>query len=104
MIREFKEGDIDVTLKDNGKSALLFFIPDHCAGCKRAINILNGINTDGWDIALVNTENFAFRDLISDNDVTTAPTLIYNNGTVREKIYGLKRFLDTYKKIFGIEG
>lgn len=84
---------------NEGNAAYLFHIPGHCAGCKRAISILQGMNTDDWTIYLINAEDKSNAELIEKYHVTTAPTIIiFKDGEEVEKLIGLKAFLDNKEK------
>lgn len=86
---------------DNGKTALLFHIPGHCAGCKRVIKILETKSLTDWTIYKVDSECGDFTDLISQYQVQTAPTIItFENGEQKDVIAGLKDFIEK-KEIFG---
>lgn len=79
-----------------GKVALVFHIPGHCAGCKRAISILKTKNLDDWSVFLINAEDESNAGLIKGYNVSTAPTIIvYENGNEINKLVGLKAFLDS---------
>lgn len=83
------------------KSALLFHIPGHCAGCKMAIQVLNKLNTENWDIVLVNAEDELLEYLVTKHNISQTPTIVvFNNGKEVETIVGLKEFL-AKQKMFG---
>lgn len=90
----------NINLTGNGKEALLFYIPGHCAGCKRAISILETKELKDWEIYLVDSEDENNRPLIEKYNVSTAPTIVtFNNGEVDQAIVGLRDFLQK-KEIF----
>lgn len=83
------------------KSALLFYIPDHCAGCKMAIQVLNKLNTENWDIVLVDSKCDELNYLVTKYNISTAPTIVvFEDGKEVETIEGLKTFL-AKQKMFG---
>lgn len=83
-----------------GKTALLFHIPGHCAGCKRAISTLSNMNTDNWKIFLLDAEDESNTELVKQYSVSMAPTIVvFENGEQKEKFAGLKSFLEN-KNIF----
>lgn len=83
-----------------GKTALLFYIPEHCMGCKRAIKILQDKPLTNWTIFLVDSEAEANKPLINQYNVSMAPTIItFENGEQKDFIAGLKAFIDK-KDIF----
>ena len=85
---------------DNGNVALLFYIPGHCAGCKKVISVLEDNDTSEWIIYKVNSESEEFSDLIKKYDIKTAPTLVVFKDEVQvDKIVGLKDFI-TKRKTF----
>lgn len=84
-----------------GKTALLFHIPGHCAGCKRVIKVLETKSLEGWTIYKVDSECGDFADLVEQYKVQMAPTIItFENGEQKDFIAGLKGFIDK-KEIFG---
>ena len=86
---------------DEGKVGIIFYIPGHCAGCKRAIGILETKKLDDWTVYKVNSESDKFSRLIKQYEVSTAPTIvIFENGKQKDKIVGLKSFIEK-KDIFG---
>lgn len=90
--------DIDTT----GKTALLFHIPGHCAGCKRVKDSLSKRPCDGWKIYLVDAENDNNKPLIEKYQVSTAPTIVlYNDEEMTGTIVGLKDFLQKADELFG---
>lgn len=92
----------DKLVLNDGNIALLFYIPDHCAGCKKVINVLENKDTKNWTIYKVNSESEKFADLIKQYEVTTAPTIIMFKDRIQvDKIVGLKNFIDK-KDIFSI--
>ena len=98
MIKELTKGK---NIKGNGKEALLFHIPGHCAGCKRVISILQTKKLEDWNIYTVNSESGEFTELINKYNVVTAPTVVtFKDGVQQEVIVGLKAFLGK-KEIFG---
>lgn len=98
MIRDLK---VDEQLVFNkNKAAVVFHIPEHCAGCKRAISILEEYDLDNWDIVLINAEDEAFRKYIEQYEATTAPTVIvFNEGKQVLAMRNLKEFMEK-KSIF----
>ena len=84
-----------------GKVALLFHIPGHCAGCRRAIGILETKKLEDWTIIKIDSEDENMSGLIKKYNVSMAPTLvIFENGEQKETIAGLKAFIEK-KDMFG---
>lgn len=82
------------------KVALVFYIPEHCAGCKRAIKILQDKPLTNWKVFLVDSEAEANRSLINQYNVSMAPTIItFENGVQKDFLAGLKAFIEK-KDIF----
>lgn len=99
-IRELQADEKVIFTEPNG--AILFHIPEHCAGCKRAINHLKMKSLTGWDIVLVDAEDTKFNYLVEKHNVAITPTIIvYENGQVTNKLAGLKSYLDN-NSIFGV--
>lgn len=98
MLVELNKGD---NIKTDGKVALLFHIPEHCAGCKRVIGILETKKLEDWTIYKVDSESGEFSDLVEQYKVCMAPTIVtFKNGEQKDTIAGLKAFIEK-KDIFG---
>ena len=69
MIRDLEIGET-LNIPENGKFAVVFHIPGHCAGCKRVVSILQKLNLDNWEIILVDAENEAFANLVQEHNVS----------------------------------
>ena len=89
--------DTDRNIVEDGKVALLFHIPGHCAGCKRVIESLKNRKCDGWTFILVNAEEPENKELVERYEVRTAPTIVMNQG----RLTGLKDFLTNADSLFG---
>lgn len=97
MIQILSNTEIDNT----GRYGILFHIPSHCAGCKKALSVLENKQFD-WDVYTVDAESEALSGLVDKYKPTTAPTLIIvENGKEVERIVGLKAFLDNHERLFG---
>jgi ribonucleoside-triphosphate reductase len=82
-------------LENKGNEVLLFYIPDHCAGCKRVKKMLEDKNLQNWTIHLVDSESGEHKDLIEKYDVKMAPTLVvFKDGEPLKTIRGLKEFIE----------
>lgn len=85
-----------------GKTAVIFHIPGHCAGCKRVLDSLSKRPCEEWELYTINAENDELKSLVEDNKVQTAPTiLLYENGELTQSIIGLKQFLTVADSVFG---
>ena len=85
----------------DGNVALVFYIPDRCAGCKRVINTLEAKKLENWTVYKIDSDSGEFADLVEQYEVQTAPTvIILENGEQKDFIEGLKTFLSK-KDIFG---
>lgn len=98
MIRELQVGEELYFTK--AKGAIVFHIPGHCAGCKRAIATLEQSASENWDIILIDAESDKFKSYVEKYGAKTAPTIItFNKGTADKTFTGLKEFLAN-KSIF----
>ncbi len=98
-IRELNADEKIVFTEPNG--AVLFHLPEHCAGCKRAINHLKMKKLDNWDIILVDAEDDNFKYLVDKYNIAITPTiLVFENNTQTQKFAGLKSYLDN-NSVFG---
>lgn len=98
-MRTFEGGKLEIP--NEGKFAIVFHIPGHCAGCKRAIDQLQKRTCEGWDILLVDAESDDNKSLVEEYGAKTAPTVItYIDGKQKDTLVGLKNFLEK-ADIFG---
>lgn len=99
MLEELKVEDIDIytdLMTHEGNIGLFFHLPGHCAGCKRALGILEKKDLSNWKILLVNADIDDFKTLVHQFDVTTAPSLVYKQADAKStmKVSGLRNFLE----------
>ena len=67
MLEELKVEDIDKytdLMTHEGNIGLFFHLPGHCAGCKRALGILEKKDLSNWKILLVNADIDDFKTLV----------------------------------------
>lgn len=96
-MEQIDNGQIDIS---QGKVALVFFIPDTCAGCKRVIKMLQDKPLTNWTVYLINSASELNRPLIENYKVSMAPTIItFEDGEQKDFIAGLKSFIEK-KDIF----
>ena len=100
-IRELNIGEL-LEIPNEGKLAIMFHLPGHCAGCKVALSNLENKKLENIEVVLVNADEEEFKPLIAEYNVTTAPTIIvYENGEVVGEMRGLKDFLQNHKRLLG---
>ena len=100
-IRELNIGEL-LEIPNEGKLAIMFHLPGHCAGCKVALSNLENKKLENIEVVLVNADEEEFKPLIAEYNVTTAPTIIvYENGAVVGEMRGLKDFLQNHKRLLG---
>lgn len=84
-----------------GNAVIVFHIPGHCAGCKRAIETLKTMKLDNWTIYLVDAENADNKPLIDEYSAQIAPTLIiFKDGEQVNRTNGLKEFIQMKDVVF----
>ena len=87
--------------KTKGNAAIVFHIPGHCAGCKRAIELIQDMSLEDWVFYLVDAEEEANRPLIDSYEATIAPTIItFNSGVQSKRVNGLKEFIKQKEDLF----
>lgn len=100
-IRELNIGEL-LEIPNEGKLAIMFHLPGHCAGCKVALSNLENKKLENIEVVLVNADEEEFKPLIAEYNATTAPTIIvYENGEVVGEMRGLKDFLQNHKRLLG---
>lgn len=100
-IRELQVGE-EISIPKEGKLAIMFHLPGHCAGCKVALSNLQNKELKDVTVVLVNADEETFRPLITEYNATTAPTIIvYENGEIIGEMRGLKDFLQNHKRLIG---
>ena len=100
-IRELNIGEL-LEIPNEGKLAIMFHLPGHCAGCKVALSNLENKKLENIEVVLVNADEEEFKPLSAEYNATTAPTIIvYENGEVVGEMRGLKDFLQNHKRLLG---
>lgn len=92
-------------INSEGNNAIVFHIPGHCAGCKRALELINEMAFDGkladWNFYLIDAENDINKVLIDKYETTIAPTIItFKSGVQMNRTNGLKEFIQQKDKLF----
>ena len=91
-----------LNIPEEGKYAVMFHLPGHCAGCKVALKTLEDKELKDITVELIDAGNEDNRPLINEYGVQTAPTIIYfEDGKVICRMDGLKAFISKQKEIFG---
>lgn len=86
----------------NGKFAIVFHLPGHCAGCKVAVETLKKKKLENTTVVLVDAGDEANRYLINLFQATTAPTVIvFNNGEGVGRMAGLREFQAKQQELLG---
>ena len=92
----------ELTIPLEGKFAVMFHLPGHCAGCKVALSNLQNKKLENVTVILVDAGDELNRDLINLYQASTAPTIIvHENGTIIGRMNGLKEFLSKNKELLG---
>lgn len=100
-IRELTVGEA-IGIPGEGKLAIMFHLPGHCAGCKVALSNIENKKLENVEVVLVNADEESFKPLIEEYGATTAPTIIvYENGEIIGEMRGLKDFLQNHKRLLG---
>ena len=86
----------------NGKFAIVFHLPGHCADCKVAVETLKKKKLENTTVVLVDAGDEANRYLINLFQATTAPTVIvFNDGEGVGRMAGLREFQAKQQELLG---
>ena len=92
----------ELNIPKEGKYAIMFHLPGHCAGCKVALKTLEDKELKDITVELIDAGDENNRPLINEYSAQTAPTIIYfENGELTCRMDGLKAFISKQKEIFG---
>lgn len=96
------DSNTDLTIPNEGKYAIMFHLPGHCAGCKVAVANLENKDLEDITVELINAEDNNNRPIVEKYEATTAPTVIvFENGEIVGRMNGLKDFLSNHKNLLG---
>jgi glutaredoxin len=101
MIIEHESGK-ELSIPLEGKYAIMFHLPGHCAGCKVALKVLEGKKLENTTVELIDAGDEANRPLIDLFQATTAPTVIvFENGQAIGRMAGLREFNAKQQELLG---
>lgn len=85
-----------------GKFAVMFHLPGHCAGCKVALKILQSKKLENTTVVLIDAGDEANRSLINLYQAQTAPTIVvHENGEIIGRMAGLREFQERQQELLG---
>ena len=86
-----------------GKHAIMFHLPGHCAGCKMALNSLQSKELKDITVELIDAGDDENHSLVEQYGASTAPTIIvFENGNEIGRMAGVKEYMAKNKEYFGI--
>lgn len=91
-----------LVIPEQGKFAILFHLPGHCAGCKVAVKTLEDKMLEDVTVVLVDAGDDKNKYLIDKYQPSMAPTMIvFNDGEIVDKTSGLREFQAKQKELLG---
>ena len=92
----------ELEIPTEGKYAVMFHLPGHCAGCKVALKTLESKKLENVTVILVDAGDEANRPLIDLYQATTAPTIVvHENGEIVGRMAGLREFQAKQQELLG---
>ena len=92
----------ELEIPSEGKFAIMFHLPGHCAGCKFALSVLQKKKLEDVTVMLIDAGLDENHDLIEKYNASTAPTIVvFNNGEEVGRMAGVREFTDKQVELLG---